>query len=396
MIAACGGLLSAQEGGSAAVIGYVTEDGARSGRYSVKDLATSGAAGMLTHLDYAFGRVSGNQCRLGDREAEIDHAYDAAASVDGKADPDGPNRLRGTFHQLQELKRLYPRLRVLISFGGWGASSGFPSAAQPDHVRDFVRSCVSTFIEGNFAPGIHEPGIFDGIDIDWEYPVGGGPHKGHPEDKKNFTAMVAEFRRQLNAVRPGLLLTAALPAEPELYAHFDLKEISRNLDDLAIMVYDMHWDTEPATNLHSALFHDPADPSKPPQNDYYGDFAVKDFVAAGVARQQIILGVPFYGKGWRGVKDENHGLYQAANGAAKAPSAYRNLKALPAAADRQYYAGPATCSIWYDGNFWSYDCPEALRAKVEYVRRQHLGGVMFWELSHDTTDGELLHILAGR
>lgn len=397
-------LLRAQDRGSkatgtvgshGAVIGYFTEGRAKSGHYTLKDVAVSGAAGRLTELDYAFGRVADDQCQIADPETALNHAYDAAESVNGQADPDDPSRLRGTFHQVQELKRLYPRLKVVISFGGWGQSSGFSSAARPDRVRDFVRSCVHTFIEGYFAPGIHEPGIFDGMDIDWEYPVSGGVTPGVPEDTRNFTAMVAEFRKQLNAVRHGVLLTAALPAEPELYAHFELKKISQYLDDVAIMAYDMHWDTEAVTNLHSALFHDPADPSRPPQNDYYGDFAVRGFIAAGVPRRKIVFGVPFYGKGWSGVKDENHGLYQAVTGPAQAPSSYRDLKALPPAADRQYYSRPATCSVWDDGNFWSYDCPDAMRAKMAYVRRERLGGVMFWELSHDTPEGELLRILAG-
>jgi chitinase len=403
-IVASASLLLAQDRGSKApaavasrqaVIGYFTEGGAKSGHYTVKDLITSGAAERLTELDYAFGRVADNQCQVADPETALNHAYTAAESVNGQADPDSPGELRGTFHQLQELKRLYPRLRVVISFGGWGQSAGFSSAAQPDHVRDFVRSCVHTFIEGYFAPGIHAPGVFDGIDIDWEYPVSGGVTPGLPEDTKNFTSMAAEFRKQLDAVRPGLLLTAALPAEPELYAHFELKKISRYLDDVAIMAYDMHWDTEPVTNLHSALFHDPADPSQPPQNDYYGDFAVRGYIRARVPRKKIIFGVPFYGKGWSGVKDENHGLYQAATGPATAPGAYRDLKALPATADRQYYPVAATCSVWSDGNFWSFDCPEAMRAKMDYIRRQGLGGVMFWELSHDTPEGELLIALTG-
>src|SRR5215469_5288927 len=188
------------------VIGYFTESGVESGRYTVKDVVTSGAASLLTRLDYAFGRVDGNQCQIADREIALNHTYTAADSVDGTADPVAPNRLRGAFHQLQELKRRYPKLKVVISFGGWGQSQGFSSAARPEHVREFVRSCVHTFIEGNFAPGIHAPGIFDGLDIDWEYPVEGGVTHGLPGDKRNFTSMAAEFRRQLDAIRPGLLL----------------------------------------------------------------------------------------------------------------------------------------------------------------------------------------------
>lgn len=373
------------------VIGYFTEDGAKWGSYTVKNVATSGAADLLTQLDYAFGRVEGNQCRIGDRETAINHAYTAANSVDGTADPAGANQLRGTFHQLQELKRLHPRLKVVISFGGWDQSGGFSSAAQPEHVRDFVRSCVETFIQGRFAPGIVAPGIFDGIDIDWEYPAIGGGGPGRPGDVQNFTAMLAEFRRQLDAVRPGLLLTAALPAEAELYEQLELRKISQSLDVLAIMAYDEHWNNEPLTNLHSALYHDPADPSRPPLDKRYGDYAVKGFISAGVPKEKIVFGVPFYGKGWSGVKDVNHGLYQPAKGPANA-IAYRLMKNL-ANADRHFYPALGTCTLWSDGKFWGYDCPEALQLKMNYIRDQGLGGVMFWELSQDTVDSELLRIL---
>ncbi|HEY6969328.1 MAG TPA: glycosyl hydrolase family 18 protein [Candidatus Angelobacter sp.] len=374
------------------VIGYFTEDGAKWGRYTVKNIVGSGAAARLTQINYAFGRVANNQCRIADRDADIDHRYSAANSVDGRDDLTGPNQLRGTFHQLQELKRQFPKLKIVISFGGWNQSGGFSSAAQPEHVRDFVHSCVDTFIKGHFAPGIEGPGIFDGIDIDWEYPVPGGGGPGKPADAKNFTAMLAEFRRQLDAVRPGLLLTAALPAEAELFEGIELKAISGSLDQLAIMAYDEHWSSEPLTNLHSALFHDPADPSQPPLDKRYGDYAVRGFVAAGVPREKIIFGVPFYGKGWSGVKDVNHGLYQPASGPAD-PISYRDMKAL-VGADYYYYEKAATCTLWHQGRFWGYDCPEAMRAKMNYIRQERLGGVMFWELSHDTPDGELLRILA--
>ena len=375
------------------VIGYFTEGGARSGKYTVKDLVNSKAAERLTEINYAFGRVADNECQVADREAALNHAYSASESVDGTSDPAGDNQLRGIFHQLQELKQRYPQLKIVISFGGWGQSDGFSSAVEPEHLKDFVRSCVNTFIQGHFAEGIDAPGIFDGIDIDWEYPVEGGVTPGRSEDTANFTAMAEEFRRQLDAVRPGLLLTAALPAPAELYKNFDLRKIAASMDYLSIMAYDLHWDSEPMTFLHSPLFHDPLDPSPSPMDKRNGDYAVTGFMAAGVPAEKIVLGVPFYGKGWTGVQDVNHGLYQSATGPAKAGS-YRELKTLTGHVDHQYYKRAATCSVWNNKNFWSYDCPKAMRAKLAYVRKRNLGGVMLWELSHDTADGELLRSLS--
>jgi len=186
-----------------------------------------------------------------------------------------------------------------------------------------------------------------------------------------------------------------LPAEAELYKNFELKKISRTMNELSIMAYDLHWNSEPVTNLHSPLFHDAADPSKAPMDTHFGNYAVQGFLQAGVPSRKIMLGVPFYGKGWTKVKDTNHGLYQPATGPAKNGSDYRALKALPDA-DRQYYANAVTCSVWSGGNFWSYDCPEALHRKMDYIRSHYLGGVMFWELSQDSEDGELLRALTRR
>lgn len=377
------------------VVGYYAERHAASGDYPLRQLAENGAAGILTQLDYAFGKVAKKRCEVPNPDLELKKLYPADQSVEGSADSSDPNQLHGTFHQLQELKKKFPKLKIVISLGGWANSDGFSDAAQPANVRGFVQSCVDIYIKGNFAPGIHAPGIFDGIDVDWEYPVDGGMIPGRPEDTKNMNAMAAEFRRQLNAVRPGLLLTAAIPAGSEDYQHFDIRTLSRYMNDLSIMAYDLHWNGEKTTNLHSALFHDPADPSQPPMDTHYGAHAVQDFLRSGAPAHKIVFGVPFYGKGWTGVTNTNHGLYQPAKDASKLPSEYRNLKTLPATADRQYYSKLATCSIWNNSDFFSYDCPEAMRAKLKYVRQHHLGGVMFWEMGQDTIDAELLRALTG-
>jgi chitinase len=374
------------------IIGYYAERHAATD-FSIRQIDASGAAALLTELDYAFARVAHNHCEVPNPDLELKKKFSAADSVDGLDDPTDPTQLRGTFHQLQELKHKHSKLKIVISFGGWANSEGFSDAAEPQNLREFVRSCVDTFIRGNFAPGIHAPGIFDGIDIDWEYPVAGGMIPGRPEDTKNLNAMAAEFRRQLDAVRPGLLLTAAIPATQEDYSHYDLRTLSRYLNFVNLMAYDMHWNGEKVTNFHSALFHDPADPSKPPEDTHFGDHAVRAFLRMGVPARKLVLGVPFYGKGWTGVADVNHGLYQPAKGESKSPPAYRNLKSLPATADRQFYPKTVSCTVWNDGEFFSYDCPEAMSKKMQYIRKLGLGGAMFWELGQDTPDAELVKSL---
>ncbi len=371
--------------------------------FTPKDIATSGAADQLTAIYYAFERVDENRCQLFFPDVDLNEPYAAQGSVDGTADADGPGQLRGVFHQLQELKQRYPRLKIIVSLGGWGLSGGFSSAAEVQNVHDFVRSCVDLFIKGNFAPGISAAGIFDGIDIDWEYPVSGGTAPGRPEDTRDLTLMAAEFRRQLDAVRPGLWLTAALPGTAHDFDKFELKPLSRSMNDLAIMAYDLASSNDPVTGFASALLGDPANPA---HGDNYGDYAVQAFLRAGVPARKIVLGVPFGGaRHWSGVSDVNHGLYQpaaprvaatdASAGSAPIPAFGRGgIDSLPADADRQFWPKAGSCSVWYENNFWSYDCPRAMAAKAAYVRSHHLGGLMFWELSHDP-GGALLHALTG-
>jgi chitinase len=389
-----------------AIIGYYCVYCQHQGRgpshvFTPKEIDTSGAAAQLTAIYYAFEQVDGNRCQLFHPDIDLDEAFTADSSVDGSADTAGPGQLRGVFHQLQELKRKYPKLKIVMSLGGWGLSGGFPSAAEPQNMRSFVTSCVQMFVQGKFAPGVEAPGIFDGIDIDWEYPVGGGTVPGLPEDTKNLTAMAAEFRRQLDAVRPGLWLTAALPGTENHFKDFKLKELSHSMTFLAIMAYDMVSASDPVTGFASALFNDPANPS--PRNNN-GDYAVQAFLRAGVPPEKIVLGVPFGGgRHWVGVSDTNHGLYQTvtppiaaaganAGGAANAGRGGLQLDSLPADADRQYWSAAGTCSAWYASNFWSYDCAQAMSAKMAYVRKNNLRGVMFWELSHDP-GGDLMRAL---
>src|ERR1051326_5838879 len=112
MIAFCPALHAKNKHHQAQVIGYFTESGAASGKDQVKNIVTSGGANLLTQLDYAFGPVADNHCQSASREVALDHEYDAASSVDSSADPQGPNQLRCTFHQLQELKYLYHNLKI--------------------------------------------------------------------------------------------------------------------------------------------------------------------------------------------------------------------------------------------------------------------------------------------
>ncbi len=138
-------------------LGYFTNWGS----YTAKDLVTSGSAEKITHINYAFGNVQNGKCTIGDAYEDYQKSYSAAQSVDGKADAsDQP--LRGHFNQLRKLKAKYPNIKVLWSFGGWTWSGGFGQAVQ--NPAAFAQSCYDLVEDPRWAD------VFDGIDLDWEYP----------------------------------------------------------------------------------------------------------------------------------------------------------------------------------------------------------------------------------
>lgn len=397
-------------GGSKRVIGYFTQWGIYGRNYRVKNIDTSGSAARLTHINYAFGNVRNNRCEVGvtqasdtntgvggDAFADYTKAFGAGESVSGGADTwDQP--LRGNWNQLKQLKAKHPNVKVLISLGGWTWSRGFSSAAQPANRQAFVASCIDAYIKGNLpvtdgAGGVGAAaGVFDGIDIDWEYPVACGLSCGTPADNANYTALLAEFRRQLDAVRPGLLLTVAVGAGIDKVRVTDPAAYHPYLDFINVMTYDFHGAWDPQTNHHSALFDSPADPSTGDQKLYNSNDAMEAFLSRGVPASKLNLGIGYYGRGWTGVASGNNGLYKSASGAA--PGTYEagieDWKVLKNLAWPGYTDSVAKATWISNGTtFWSFDTPAMVTEKMGYVKTQGLGGAFFWEFSGDDAQGTL-------
>lgn len=395
--------------GGQRITAYFAQWGIYGRNYLVNNIATSGTAGRITHINYAFGNVRNNRCEVGvtqpadpntgaggDAWADYGRSFNAAQSVDGVADTwDQP--LRGNWNQLRKLKQRNPGLKVLISLGGWTWSRGFSEAARPENRVAFVRSCIDAYILGNLpiADGAGgagaAAGVFDGIDIDWEYPVACGLSCGRPEDRENFTALLAEFRRQLNAVRPGLELTVAVGAGIDKIRVTDPGQYHQYLDSILVMTYDFNGAWDPRTNHHSALFRPAGEPNTGDQASYNTDDALNAFIQRGVPASKLSIGIGFYGRGWTGVPNVNNGLYQngrAATGTYEAGiEDYKVLKNLNWPRFRDSQAGAHW--IFNGTTFWSFDDPQTVREKMLYARQMGLGGAFFWELSGDDAEGSL-------
>ncbi|GAA2973185.1 glycoside hydrolase family 18 protein [Actinokineospora diospyrosa] len=382
------------------VIGYFTNWGIYGRNFTVRDLDTSGTAARLTHLNYAFGFLDAQgNCVASDAWADYQKPFEAAQSVDGVADVAG-QPLSGNLNQIRKLKKKYPKLRVLISLGGWSGSKYFSNAALTAESRKaHVKSCVDQWIKGNVAPGGAAAGVFDGIDLDWEWPnsTAGDPGNiSRPEDKANYTKLMEEYRRQLPK---GADLTAYLPANTrEITSGFEVSKVLRLLTFGNLQGYDYHGAWDPTTNQQSGLRTAKGDPTPAP--GFSTQVVVDAYVSRGAPRDKLVLGVPFFGRGWTGVANVNNGLYQKATGPAPATweagsEDYKVLKTKVGVGGYKVYRDEKAGHAWlYDGNnFWTYDDPTEIRRKARYINSQGLGGAMVWSLDADTSDGELIKAL---
>lgn len=394
-------------------VGYFTQWGIYDRAFYVKNLDTSGAAARLTHINYAFANVSAdgrcfeaNILGEGDAWADYQRPVPAAESVDGVADAWG-EPLNGNFGQLLKLKAKYPNLKVLLSIGGWTWSTYFSNAAlTPESRAAFVSSCIGLFLKGNLpvldggsgGPG-SAAGVFDGIDLDWEWPNWPGEPGNviRPEDRQNFTALLAEFRTQLDAygrqTGKHYQLAAFLPANPAtMDAGYEGTKIFPYLDFATVQGYDFHGTWESLTNHQSALRRPVNSPDNP---DFTGDRAINSWLARGAPPSKLVLGIPYYGRGWTGVTGGGDGLFQPAAGPAPATfeAGYEDYKKLAELArgdfgvHRDLRAGHA----WlFDGTtFWTYDDPLVVLQKAWYIRRERLGGAMVWSLDGDDANATL-------
>uniref|UniRef100_A0AAU2JXC5 chitinase n=1 Tax=Streptomyces sp. NBC_00049 TaxID=2903617 RepID=A0AAU2JXC5_9ACTN len=361
-------------------LGYFTNWGVYGRNYHVKNLVTSGTASKITHINYAFGNVQNGQCTIGDSYADYDKAYTADQSVDGVADTwDQP--LRGNFNQLRKLKKAYPNIKVLWSFGGWTWSGGFPQAAA--NPTAFAQSCYNLVEDPRWAD------VFDGIDLDWEYPNACG--------LSCDTSGAAAFKNLMQATRAKFgannLVTAAITADASNGGKIDAADYggaAQYVDFYNVMTYDFFgaWAAQGPTAPHSPL----TSYAGIPQAGFNSADAITKLKGKGVAGSKLNLGIGFYGRGWTGVTQA------APGGTATGPAPgtyeqgiedYKVLKGSCPATGTIAGTAYAKCG----SNWWSYDTPATISGKMTWAKQQGLKGAFFWEFSGDTTNGELANAI---
>ena len=279
----------------------------------------------ITHINYAFGHVNDqfNGVRI-----------------------DNEERLK----QIVALKKDNPHLQVLLSIGGWGSGCFSEMAADETTRKQFATDCKRVVEEFHL----------DGIDMDWEYPtsiVGG--ISASPEDTHNFTLLMKGIR---NAIGKDKLLTFASVSTAE---YVDFRAVDPYVDFVNIMAYDMAMPPK----HHAPLF----------RSDRAGHITVEEAVnyhlEAGVPATKLVLGMPFYGKGDRGVIG---------------PMDFKDLEMQTTYEVKWDDVAKVPYLINDKGEFiCTFENQHSIANKSRFIKKRGLLGGMYWEYRGDNEVGTL-------
>jgi chitinase len=330
-----------------AVIAYYSGDDKTIDNYDVK---------KLTHIIYSFCHLKGNRLNVDDQRDST------------------------TILKLVSLKKDNPKLKVLLSLGGWGG----------------CKLCSPVFAteEGRkeFAKSVKELNDFfktDGIDLDWEYPaIEGYPgHAYEAADKANFTALVKILRSTLG--KKHEISFAAGGFDKFLEQSIDWKQVMPVVNYVNLMSYDLVNGNSTSTGHHTPLY-----PTATQKES--ADNAISYLLSVGVPAKKIVIGAAFYARSWENVDSINNGMFQP--GKFKSFIPFRQFDKRLTKADGFVFYRDSTAKAPYAYNpasktFATFDDPLSIESKTKYVVDKGLKGIMFWELSLDQPTGGLLDVI---
>lgn len=335
---------SAQSQKKMSVIAYYTGDDKKIDEFEVN---------KLTHIIYSF-------CHLKEGKLTVDNAQDSLA-----------------IKHLVSLKKTNPKLKIMLSLGGWGGCA----------------PCSEVFstAEGRalFAKSVKEVNDYfncDGIDLDWEYPTIEG-HPGHlyqAADKENFTELIVILRKVLGPKNE--LSFAAGGFQKFLDESVDWKKIMPLVDRVNIMSYDLVNGYSTVTGHHTPTYSTNA-------AEESTDRAVEYLLKLGIPAKKLVIGAAFYTRVWKEVANNNNGLYQS--GVHTSGIGFNNYATTFTKEKgwNYYWDNKAKAAYWYNEKekiFATGDDISSVKEKTSYAIKKKLGGIMFWELLQDTPRNGLL------
>lgn len=243
------------------------------GKYLPEDID----ADLCTHIVYGFAVL--------DRENLVIKPHDSWADID--------NRF---YERVVEFKK--KGKKVTVAIGGWNDSAGdkYSRLVRNANARRKFIADVISFIE-KYG--------FDGLDLDWEYPVCWQVDctKGYSDEKEGFASLAIELSQ---AFKPkGLLLSSAVsPSKKVMDEGYDVVTLSSYMDWIAVMTYDYHGQWDKKTGHVAPMYEHPDDFDK----TFNANFTLNYWIEQGADPRKLVMGMPMYGQSFSLADNSNHDL----------------------------------------------------------------------------------------
>lgn len=311
----------------------------------------------LTHIIFSFGHLKGNRLHI--------HNTGDTACI----------------QKMVSFKKKYPRLKVILSLGGWGGCETCPAVFSTEKGRR------------EFAASVKELTDFfrtDGIDLDWEYPAIAG-YPGHPyskADRQHFTLLLKALRKALGKRKE--ISFAAGGFSQFIDSSIDWKPAMRYTDKVYVMSYDLVHGFSTQSGHHTPLY-------STAQQEASTDHAVNRMLAAGVPGRKIVIGAAFYARMFAVQDTADRGLFRPAHFYRGISYSHLYDSISPARSFTQYRDPVAAAPYaFHPGRKISvtYDDSTSVALKTRYAFQRKLGGIMFWQLADDRYRGGLLEAIA--
>jgi chitinase len=361
------------------VVGFYLDGGSIASGYRLDPVTT----GNLTHLLYAFLAICGpgqNAHAATTCKPEQDFQLAGTAPLDD-----------GAFTRyFADLKARAPHLKLLASIGGAEGSKPFYALTRSPEAQARFVSSVRSFLADH--------PMFDGVDIDWEFPTdsspaAGEPNLGAPGDAHAYADLLHALRGALDGLGAGkrkYLLTSAVLTAARLTRVIDYRDAAVDTDLFFAMTYDYYGPWTQVAGHHAPVI--------PPDDPDLGPVGIQPLLDAGIPPSKLVDGIAAYGRGWQvGPTGALVSNYNGRDGV----ELYRDLAVTalgPAGTgisgyEVHYDKALHAYSLWNPAAriYVGYDDPRAVAEKGRIALKLGLAGLFGWELSQD--DGDLVNAM---
>ena len=393
---------------SGQVVGtYFVEWGVYGRNFHVADIP----AQNLTHILYGFIPVCGpngslqaanatghsalvSQCA--DKQDYEVTIHDKYAALEKTYPGDNwDDEIKGNFGQLMRLKAAQPEIKILPSIGGWTLSDPLFDLDNAQNRLVFVNSVIEFLTNYPF---------FDGVDIDWEFPGGGGanPALGSDTDGATYITLMRDLRSALNTLTESTgkqyEISSAIGTSPKFIAAVDYQAATQYMDYIFMMTYDYKgaWSSELGhqTNLYAS--------NQTLDDSLSVEISVNAMLDQGVDAGKLVVGVAKYGRGWKNITGSSDANPFNGQGGGAIDGTWENGILDYKDIEANYLGGKNGQGIngwqyrwdesaqapylWHGANqqLISFDDARSTIAKGNFVKQHNLGGVFSWEIDADT------------